>query len=106
MQTTITVRHCEVPEALRERALAVSERLAQFAPRPLEVAVVFDADGLQQVVELRLQVARGEKLIARGEGGDHRTALDRAEDKLRRQLEKANGRPRRTRTPDSATGPA
>lgn len=104
MQTTITVRHCEVPEALRERALAVSERLAQFAPRPLEAAVVFDADGLRQVVELRLHVARGETFIAKGEGADHRTALDRAEDKLRRQLEKANGRPRRERT--AGPGPA
>lgn len=108
MQTTITVRHCEVSEALRERALAVSERLAQFAPRPLEAAVVFDADGLQQVVELRLRVARGDTFIARGEGVDHRTALDRAEDKLRRQLEKANGRPRRARTagPGPSAGPA
>ncbi len=99
MHTTITVRHCEIPEALRERALAVSERLAQLAPRPLEAAVVFDADGLQQVVELRLHVARGEPFIAKGEGTDHRTALDRAEGKLRRQLEKVNGRPRRARTP-------
>ena len=97
MQTTITVRHCEIPEALRERALAVSERLAQLASRPLEAAVVFDTDGLEQVVELRLHVARGETFIARGGGTDHRTALDRAEDKLRRQLEKANGRPRRSR---------
>jgi ribosomal subunit interface protein len=108
MQTTITVRHCEVPEPLRERALAVSERLAQFAPRPLEAAVVFDADGLRQVVELRLRVARGETFIAKGEGADHRTALDRAEAKLRRQLEKANGRPRRARTagPGPTTEPA
>lgn len=97
MQTTITVRHCEIPEALRARALAVSERLTQFA-RPLEATVVFDADGLQQVVEVRLRGAGGETFIARGEAGDHRTALDRAEDKLRRQLEKANGRPRRART--------
>ena len=99
MQTTITVRHCEITDALRERALSVSDRLAGFAARPMEAAVVFDEDGLQRVVELRLRVARGEILIARGEGGDHRTALDRAEDKLRRQLEKANGRPRRSRTP-------
>lgn len=104
MQTTITVRHCEITDALRERALAVSDRLATFAPRPLEAAVVFDEDGLQRVVELRLHVARGEILVAKGEGGDHRTALDRAEDKLRRQLQKANGRPRRGRSPPAPTG--
>jgi ribosomal subunit interface protein len=97
MQTTITARHCEIDDALRERALAVTDRLATFAPRPLEAAIVFDEDGQQRVVELRLRVARGEILVAKGEGGDHRTALDRAEDKLRRQLDKANGRHRRAR---------
>jgi ribosomal subunit interface protein len=103
MQTTITVRHCEITDALRERALAVSDRLATFASRPLEAAVVFDEEGQQRVVELRLHIARGEILVAKGEGGDHRTALDRAEDKLRRQLEKTNGRPRRGRSPPTTT---
>ena len=84
MQTTITARHCDISDALRERALAVSDRLATFAPRPLEATFVFDEDGLQRVVELRLHVSRGEILIAKGEAADHRTALDRAEDKLRR----------------------
>jgi ribosome-associated translation inhibitor RaiA len=36
-------------------------------------------------------------LVAKGEGADHRTALDRAEEKLRRQLERASARPRRSR---------
>ncbi|HEX2450919.1 MAG TPA: HPF/RaiA family ribosome-associated protein [Gemmatimonadales bacterium] len=97
MQTTITARHCEVPEALRGRALAVTERLGTLASRPLEATVTFHADGLEQVVELRLHDSRGELFVATGTAADHRTALDRAEEKLRRQLEKANGRPRRSR---------
>ena len=97
MQTTITARHCEITEALRERALAVVERLGVIAPRPIEATVVFDTDGIQQTVELRLHVARGEILVAKGEADDHRTALDRAEEKLRRQVEKAADRPRRSR---------
>ncbi|HET8623779.1 MAG TPA: HPF/RaiA family ribosome-associated protein [Gemmatimonadales bacterium] len=97
MQTTITARHCEIPDTLRERALAVTARLAALASRPLEAAVTFHADGLEQVVELRLHDSRGELFVATGAAGDHRTALDRAEEKLRRQLEKANGRPRRSR---------
>ena len=42
-------------------------------------------------------MARGEVLVAKGEAEDHRTALDRAEDKLRRQVEKASAYPRRSR---------
>jgi ribosomal subunit interface protein len=101
MQTTITARHCEVSEPLRERALTVVERLGNLASRPMEMTVVFDADGLKQTVELRLHVARGEVLIAKGEGADHRSALDRAEDKLRKQVERASKKPRRARPAQS-----
>lgn len=100
MQTTITARHCEIPDALRERALTVIERLGNIARRPMEATVVFDADGLDRTAELRLHVARGEVLIAKGEGEDHRTALDRAEEKMRRQLEKV-AQPRRSRPPQA-----
>jgi ribosome-associated translation inhibitor RaiA len=48
-------------------------------------------------------VPRGEVLVAKGEGADHRTALDRAEEKLRRQVERASDRPRRARSAQSNT---
>ena len=97
MQTTITARHCEISDALRERAQTVVERLGNFATRPIEATVVFDTEGLLQTAELRLHIARGEVLVARGEAEDHRSALDRAEDKLRRQVEKASALPRHSR---------
>ena len=101
MQPTITARHCEISDALRERAADVVERLGNLASRPMESAVVFDIEGTEQTVEIRLHVARGETLVARGEGADHRTALDRAEEKLKRQIERASGRPRRARSAQS-----
>ena len=101
MQTTITARHCEVSDPLRERAITVVERLGNLATRPMEMTVVFDADGLEQTVELRLHVASGEILVAKGGGSDHRSALDRAENKLRKQLERASSRPRRARSAQS-----
>jgi ribosomal subunit interface protein len=99
MQTTITVRHCEISDALRERAVSVVERLGGLAPRPIDTAVVFATDGTEATAELRLHLAHGEVLVAKGEGSDHRTALDRAEEKLRRQVERASDRPRRGRSP-------
>jgi ribosomal subunit interface protein len=98
MQTTITVRHCEIPDGLRERAITVVERLGKVTPRPMEMTVLFDTDGQAQTAELRLHLARGEMLVAGGEGADHRTALDRAEEKLRRQVERVSERPRKART--------
>lgn len=97
MHTTITARHCDVPETLRERARTVLDRLAHLVRRPLESWATFDRDGARPVAELRLHVARGEHFIAKADGMDHRSALDRAEGKLRRQVEKAFGRPPRSR---------
>jgi ribosomal subunit interface protein len=98
MRPTITARHCEISDALRDRAVAVIQRLGNLASRSMESTVVFDTDGTQQIAEIRLHVPRGEVLVARGEAADHRTALDRAEERLRRQLERAADRPRRTRS--------
>ena len=101
MRITISARHCEITDTLKERATALAERLAQASPHALDATIVFDAAPLTQSVEIRLH-ARGRKvLVGIGEGADHRTALDRAEEKLRPQLEKATrtrARPRRTST--------
>jgi ribosomal subunit interface protein len=102
MQTTVTARHCEISDSLRERAITVVERLGNLAPRPMESIVVFATEGMKQTVEIRLHVARGEILVARADAADHRTALDRAEAKLRRQVQRASDRPRRTRSVPSS----
>lgn len=104
MRTTISARHCEVTESLQQRATEVTARLAQLSPHALDATVVFDAGPVAHSVEIRLH-ARGRKvLIGVGEGVDHRTALDRAEEKLRPQILKADrGRPRARR---ASTGEA
>ncbi len=97
MHTTITARHCEVPTTLRERALTILRRLTHLVSRAVNSAVIFDRNHAQQTVEVRLHVARGEVFVARGEAKDHRTALSRAERKLRRQIDKMFPRFRRRR---------
>lgn len=97
METTITARHCEVSGALQNRARAVAARLDKMSPHTLDATFIFDVSPLFHTVELRLH-ARGRKMlkgIARGD--DHRTALDRVEDKLRPQLEKASALRQRQR---------
>jgi ribosomal subunit interface protein len=89
MEHTISVRHCEISDDLRARAVAVIERVASHSPHALEGAIVFDQGPLDAIVELRLHVRRGLILVGVGEEPDHRTALDRAEEKLRRQLDRA-----------------
>lgn len=92
METIITARHCEISDALRERASTIVERLEALAPREVAATVVFDMQGAAATAEVRLHVASGDLLVASGDGPDHRTALDRAEERMKRQVTRASGR--------------
>jgi ribosomal subunit interface protein len=96
VKTTVTARHCEIPEEIRTRAAEVADKLARMAHRPQRMEIVFDVDHQRQVVELKMWLPRGQTLVAVGEETEFRTALDRAAEKLRSQLEKNAARtPRR-----------
>ena len=88
MKLLVTARHCDIPEALRERAELVMQRAAPKAHRPHRGEIVFDVDHHKSIVELRLFTAKGNVFTCTAEADDHRTALDRAEDKLNNHLDK------------------
>lgn len=90
MNFSITARHCEVSDELRERADAVLSRLAALHASPAEGAVMFDAGPASAIAELRLRGERGDRFMARAEDRDHRSALDRVEEKVRRQIERGS----------------
>jgi len=92
MRTIITARHCEIPDGLRERAAAVMERLGKVAPRPQRAQVVFDAEHNRKIVEAQVSLPRGQVCVVSAEAADFRSALDRAAEKLRRQLRKSASR--------------
>lgn len=100
MRTTVTTRHCVIPDELKTRAQAAVEKAAKAAHRPQRAEVVFDADHGRKVVELKLYLPRSQVKIASAEADDFRTALGSAVAKLRNQLGKAERRTtRRTSTP-------
>jgi len=91
MNTTITQRHCEIPEDLKDRATSLVERVSKLAHRPVSAEVVFDDDHNSKIVELILHLPRGQTRVASAEAVDFLTALDRAGDKLKHQLGKDDG---------------
>ena len=95
MQVTITARHNDLPDDLRQRAAAVVDRLARLANRPTSAHVTFDTDHQRATAEVVLNAARGVVHVAAAEAADHRTAFDRVAAKLRRQLDKQEVRPAR-----------
>ena len=91
----VTARHTEIPDELRERAEELVERVAKTAHRPQHAEVIFDADHGRKVVEIHMALTRGRVKVAHAEADDFRSALDTAVQKLRSQLDKNSGRPRR-----------
>jgi len=101
MRITVTARHCDIAPDLRRRARDLVARLAKVAARPHDGRVIFGDDHGIATVELRLHTVRGVVLIGRADGDDHRSALDRAAARVRRQLDKSpakRARPARRRS--------
>lgn len=100
MRITFATRHCTVSSQLRARARTLLERAIKPVAQPLDGRVIFGAEHGEASVELRLHRGRGGIHIARGAAADHRTALDQAVARLRRQLrEAAAGRRNALRRP-------
>lgn len=95
IRITVTARHSEIPDELREHAEALVEKAAKMAYRPQHAEVIFDADHGKRVVEIHLTMTRGRVDVAHAESDDFRVALDSAVQKLRGQLDKDSGHPRR-----------
>ncbi len=93
MEITVTARHCEIDDMLRDRAVQLIERAARLAWRPQRAEIVFDNDHKRRIVELHLYMPRDNVHVASAEAADSRTALDRAMVKLRNQLDKLPSSP-------------
>ena len=92
MNTTVTARHCEIAPDLRERAASLMARVSKLSHRPQRAEVIFDEDHQRRVVELLLHLPRGQTRVATAEAADFQTALDRAVEKLKHQLDKDDGK--------------
>jgi ribosomal subunit interface protein len=88
MRITTTARHTEISPELRARARSLVERLAKFATRAQGAQVIFGGDHGVATAELKLHIQRGAVLVGHAEGDDHRSALDLAVARVRRQLDK------------------
>lgn len=93
MHVTVSSRHSPLDPGLGSRARMVLERLSRVGERAIEGAAVFDVVSGRPWVELRLHCTGGKVLVATAEDPDHRSALDRAERRIRRQLRRVQTRP-------------
>jgi len=82
MRVQISARQCEIPESVRSRTEEQLGKLHKYEPRLSGAEVVFRTEKHLKKAEAVLRVDRGEPVIAGGEGGEFREALDMMVDHL------------------------
>lgn len=92
MNVSVTARHCNVSDGLRRRMDVRVERLLRYNQRIRDVEVVFDAEGGQHSVEVRVKEDGHPPMVAAASAGDLRVALERAMDKTARQARRRRER--------------
>jgi len=86
MRVQIAARKCEIPDSVRSRTEQQLGKLSKYEPRLSGADVVFRTEKHLKKVEAVLSVGRGEPVVARGEGGEFREALDLMIDRLSKIL--------------------
>jgi len=101
MRITITGRHVEIDDELRARGKELVQRVVKVVRRPHHAQVIFTEDHGEAGVEIQLHVPRGRIHVGKAVASDHRSALDLAIARVKRQLldEKDAPRPRRRPSP-------
>ncbi|MDH3224550.1 MAG: HPF/RaiA family ribosome-associated protein [Gemmatimonadota bacterium] len=88
MKIEITARHCELDDVVREKAESLAKKWPRYDGTSSHARIVFEATGAAHTVDIQVSRDRQEPVAVRGEGADFRSALDEADDRIRRILRK------------------
>lgn len=92
MQVTVTGTNLDVPERIRDEAIAKLSKVRTIFDRFIDMDIVFTEDHNPRITDkIHCEVvlhAKGRYLRAEAAGPDALTAIDRAEAKLSRQVRK------------------
>lgn len=94
MNVSITARHCNISDSIRDRTTERMQKLTRYEPRLSSADVVFTTDGSMKLVEARVSFAGGPVTVGRGSADTFQMALDRTTDRLGRQLKRRRERQR------------
>jgi len=86
MQVTVTGRHLEMTDAIRQYARGKVGKLPRYYDRVSEAELIAEKNERLFRVELRVQADHHDPFIAHNEGDDLYACIDAVVDKLERQL--------------------
>ncbi len=109
MQVSISGRHVDVTNAMREHAQQRGERLGDHFMPIDRLQVTLEIDGKAHAVEMIASMQKGDPLVAHSRTEDMYSAIDLAAEKLEHQLRRLKDkvrrhRPRHAPDPEMATG--
>ncbi len=88
MKIKIAGRHTAASEALRSYVVEKTEALERFFDRIVSVDVVLSVEKERQIADFHAHLTNRKLISAREESGDMYASIDKAIDRLRRQLVK------------------
>lgn len=92
MEITLSVRHGDVPDTLKEYVREQVTGLTKYFDRLVEADIILDEETRQRyIAEIRVH-SSNDTHFACSEASDFRTAIDETTDKLRRQLKRHKGK--------------
>src|SRR6266566_3986895 len=86
MRITITARHTQIDHELRAHTRELVDKVTKLTRRPHHAQVIFTEDHGEAGVEIAVHVPHGRIHVAKAQGDDHRSALDAAIARVKRQL--------------------
>ncbi|MCK9523901.1 MAG: ribosome-associated translation inhibitor RaiA [Proteobacteria bacterium] len=93
----MTFRHMDPSDAMKELVADKVSRLKKFVTGPVEATVVLSMERYLQVCDAMIS-SNGHVYKVREESEDMYTSIDRAMEKIERQIDKTKGRMRAGRT--------
>ena len=106
MELTITGRHVDVTEAMRDHARSRTDRLSEHFLRLFRMRVTLDIDNGAHTAEIIASPRRGNPLVACGRARDMYAAIDAAADKMEGELRRLKDRVKDHRARRPAKGAA
>lgn len=103
MQVVISIRHGELSERQEEAVREQFGRVSRYESRISRLEVTLSEHKNHWEVEALASIDRAEPVHAHGEGGDVKSAIDRAVDRMTRQLKKLRSRHVDHQGPDKGT---
>ena len=98
MDVRISARHCTITDNTRDHAQSRVQRVTRFEPRATAAEILFSQENAFKHAEIRVTVPGGSQVQSHGEAETFRSALDRAAERLERQLRRRRGSIRDRRT--------